>query len=290
LIGNVDQEWEGTITSQDAEKWGLTLPEAVPNLFLSRHTVHYFLLPLVKARTRMRPDMEEMESDGPFFLYVQKNVPRNDTRPHQFFASLLWALNEYSAEPTFLAYKLLMEGQINEHSVQDNFSMCEDLIQIFKARDDEQNDTISKQNLYHVLSDLLPPKSKDMLRDLQTYLPSGAPDVLVNYNWLLRDDLYVPSPLIYGLRLQHLQQVVDVTKNLSDVINSAAKDGKIMYKDVNEATKNNPFFFSIDVLRGFGLSQSQIKLESEVTVDEFMSRVKQQIIFPAVLPDEFATE
>ena len=36
--GAAEQEWEGTITAQDAEKWGLSLTEPVHNLFLSRHT------------------------------------------------------------------------------------------------------------------------------------------------------------------------------------------------------------------------------------------------------------
>ena len=39
------------------------------------------------------------------------------------------------------------------------------------------------------------------------YLPPGGGDYQVSYGWILRDDLYIPSPLMVGVRLQHLQQV-----------------------------------------------------------------------------------
>jgi len=286
--GAAEQEWEGTITAQDAEKWGLSLTEPVHNLFLSRHTVHSFIFPLVKARASLVDEIEmETRSNISFWNYVQKNVPPDESKPNQFFASVLWAIYEYSAEPTFLAYRLLLEDQINEHCVLDNQAMGPDLRHIFGLRDEENTDMISKQNLYSLLSDVLPPKSKDMLKDLQAYLPSGAPDFMVNYTWLLRDDLYVPSPLIFGLRLQHLEQVVDVSKSLAEVVKEASIDGKLTYKDAQSAIQENPVFFSVEVVRGFGVTASQIKPESEATVEEFMKRVLQSNIFPAVVKDAF---
>merc|ERR1719421_1965180 len=152
----------------------------------------------------------------PFLTFVKKIVPGGQAQEQTaYFASAVVAVYEFSAEPTFLAYRLLFEGVINEVNVLDNLSIHADLRLVFSQRDERKTGTISKQQLFFTLNTLLPGKTKEMLKELQQYLPPGGGDYQVSYGWILRDDLYIPSPLMVGVRLQHLQQVVQFYRELS---------------------------------------------------------------------------
>ena len=67
----------------------MELAEPVGNLFLSRHTVHTFLLTLVRARAQ---DVELMLAT-PFLAYVRKNVPAEAPDQAAYFASVVWAVS-----------------------------------------------------------------------------------------------------------------------------------------------------------------------------------------------------
>merc|ERR1740138_2000468 len=84
---------------------------------------------------------------------------------------------------------------------------------------------ITKQKFFYGLREVLPNKEKDMWQDLVCYFPAGGADLLVNYEWLLFDDLYVLSPIVYALRLQHLEEAIALTGRMDKMVRGSAAEG-----------------------------------------------------------------
>merc|ERR1712023_565096 len=128
----------------------------------------------------------------------------------EFALNIYYAVRRYAIEPDFLAYLLLLNGTIGDSMQRDNRTLCGQLLSIY-IQHFEQTDTtrmITKQKFFFGLREVLPNKGKEMWQDLVSYFPSGGGDLVVNYEWILTSDLHVLSPIVYALRLQHLDEVV----------------------------------------------------------------------------------
>merc|ERR1712054_733252 len=149
------------------------------------------------------------------------------------------ALRRFSAEPDFLAYWLLLNGKISDSVVRDNKRLCAELVKIFVTHFESSDGThnITKQKFFYGLREVLPNKEKEMWQDLVTYFPAGGAELLVNYEWLLFDDLYVLSPIVYALRLQHLEECLALTQRLEKLVDGVAdqKAGTISYGALEDA-------------------------------------------------------
>merc|ERR1711971_507482 len=77
---------------------------------------------------------------------------------------------------------------------------------------------ITKQKFFYGVREVLPNKEKDMWQELVVYFPAGGADLLVNYEWLLFDDIYVLSPVVYALRLQHLEEAIGLIGKMEKLV------------------------------------------------------------------------
>lgn len=260
--------------------------EPIKNLQLSRKATHDYIMSVIQKRVRAE------SASTPFVDALIENCPKELTRSEeklQFVLSILSAVRRYSAEPDFLGFQLVITGKISEHVVIDNKGICHELLKSFLAMNQSAGTKkITKQNFFYSLQGLLPNKQKRMWQDLQHYFPAGGPDFQVSYEWLLVDDLYVPSPVIFGLRLQHLEETLDLNDKLTTAISHIAKDGKVKYEDVAHALGKDPSFYTIqdeDLARGFGVPLRETRMDTQQEVEKFLANLKNGLIFPAIMKE-----
>jgi hypothetical protein len=195
--------------------------EIVPNMLFSRKKVADFMDKMIERRQKYSAYIQEN-----FVQFLLQHVPEGVDNENGVFVANIWAgIRRYSAEPDFLAYSLLLRGMISYTAVRDNKEICKELTHIFSNdfESEEKMKTISKQKLFYGLQEVLPNKPKEMWQDLMNMLPPGGPDTIVNYEWLLQDDLYVLSPIVYALRLQHMEECLQLTEKLSGLASKNAK-------------------------------------------------------------------
>jgi len=197
--------------------------QSVPNLFFSRKKVANFLDGVLAIRHN-KANEQNME---PFAPFLARHLPQGDANEHGVFAANLWAgVRRFAAEPDFLAYSLLLRNKITHAVVRDNKGICEKLLQIFSEEQEESDDKelkgdlMNKQRLWYDLHDLLPSKSDKMWQALNHVFPN---DANVNIKWLLQEDLYVLSPVVYTLRLQHLEECIALGERLEAIVWENAK-------------------------------------------------------------------
>jgi hypothetical protein len=257
--------------------------ERVRDLKLSRARTAEFINGIIKLRLK-RPDRETPKAWLEFML---EHLPEHmkEIEKQQFALSINSAVRRYSAEPDFLAFQLLIQGKLTDHVVQDCQNLCSELLKSFRSFDQNGAKHITKQNFFYALQGLLPNKQKRMWQDLQHYFPAGGPDFNVNYEWLLMDDLYVPSPVIFGLRMQHLEETLELYEKLDKSIRSISKDGKVRYGEVSEQLGTDNAFYAIqdeDLARGFAVSPQEAKTDSVQDTETFLKLLKNGNIFPAI--------
>merc|ERR1712151_788621 len=161
----------------------------------------------------------------------------------EFAVNIYASIRCFSAEPDFLAYMLLIAGKISDKVVRDNKNLCSELLKIFSEHFEiDGSKMITKQKLFYGLQEVLQSKEKEMWQGLVAYLPAGGPDVLVDYEWLLVDDPYVLSPIVYALRLQHLEESLTLTQRLEKAIRKCTeKNAKIVkYETLKTALQEDP--------------------------------------------------
>jgi len=298
-------------TPQDLEEWipGDIEPdtpqvfkhsEQVKNLRFSRRRVSEFMDSLLQMRSKNGVKQLLV----PFSDFLYENIPQEVLEDDR----KLWAINmfaalrRYSAEPDYLAYMLLVKGKISDSVVQDNKRLCGELLKIFTnyfhSADGSHN--ITKQKFFYGLREVLPNKEKEMWQDLVTYFPAGGAELLVNYEWLLFDDLYVLSPIVYALRLQHLEEAIGLTSRLDKVVRSCSQkdphnDGHIVtYEKVEEAFRDDAEFGLIhaDLLaQALECHVADMKPETQNEIEKFLMVLKQGdifriLFFPALASDD----
>lgn len=110
----------------------------------------------------------------------------------------------------------------------------------------------------------------------------------MNYEWLLADDLYTPSPVIFGLRLQHLEETLELYEKLEECIKKVAKDGQVRYEDVATVLGGDPAFYTIqdsDLARGFNVSLKDARMDTTADTDSFLRNLRNGKIFPAMMKE-----
>eukprot|EP00913_Durusdinium_trenchii_P016964 g15949.t1 len=154
------------------------------------------------------------------------------------------------------------------------------------------------------------------LKELVTYFPPGGPTTIVNYEWLLLDDLYVLSPMVYALRLQHLedlatkifasstfgpkgkqgikiQEALSLSERMEKVVRSCVKDGLVKLEQVEAACKDDSVLAVLqpeDFARAFQIQLEELGPGSEQKSSELAELLKNcgifhEFFYPA-LPEE----
>jgi len=209
---------------------------------------------------------------------------------------ILSGIRHYASEPDFLAFLLLFEGRITDFVVRENQTMIQNLIGYIEAVHPGE-DIITKQVFFYNLQKGVRNKDKKDYRGnlstLQQMLPTGKPEILVDYRNLLVDDLYLPSPLAYTLRLQHLQEQVEWSLKLQSAIRAEASEtGAISYEQIINVL-TTAIFASVDdedMARGFGITGKDLRMESEVEVESFLNRLQDANICSAINAVELEEE
>jgi len=259
--------------------------EKLKNLRFSRRRVSEFMDSLVQKRLVPGPKAPSK----PFSQFFNENIPAEVLQEEK----RLWAINVYaalrrfSAEPEFLAYFLLLKGSISDIVVRDNKNICSELLKIFmthyEAADGQRH--IKKSEFLVGLKEFLPNKSKQMRTDLVGTFPAGDASTLVNYEWLLFDDLYILSPLVYALRLQHLEEAVSLSSRLDALVRSVGdpKAGTVSFEEIEDAFKEDAEFGLIvpaDVARAFDcLDPEHLTSETTQNIESFLAVLNQGDIF-----------
>eukprot|EP00746_Dinoflagellata_sp_MGD_P127493 gnl/MRDRNA2_/MRDRNA2_62055_c0_seq1.p1 gnl/MRDRNA2_/MRDRNA2_62055_c0~~gnl/MRDRNA2_/MRDRNA2_62055_c0_seq1.p1 ORF type:complete len:805 (+),score=170.94 gnl/MRDRNA2_/MRDRNA2_62055_c0_seq1:70-2484(+) len=270
---------------------GLNVPanlrhsEPIKNLQLSRKATFDQVMLCVNKRI-LAGDTNKAFVDS-LFEHCPKEMGEGEEQL-QYVLSILSAVRRFSAEPDFLAFELLITGKLSDYVVVDNRGITAELLKSFRAIDQSAAKKITKQHFFYALQGLLPNKQKKMWQDLQHYFPAGGPDFHVSYEWLLMDDLYVPSPVIFGLRLQHLEETLELLEKLNTTIYAVAKDGKVKYEDVAHSLGKDPSFYTIqdeDLARGFATPLRETRMDTPQDVEVFLKNLKNGPIFPAIMKE-----
>lgn len=277
--------------------------EKVRNLRFSRKRVADYMEHLIAMRTRVGHSFGAPASTSslgkPFIEFMQEHVPddvKEDDR-RLFLINVYATLRRYSAEPDFLAYLLLMLGKIMDCVVRDNKRLCSELLRIFTNHFESQDGTrnLTKQKFFYGLREVLNNKNKEMWQDLVTYFPAGGADILVNYEWLLFDDMYILSPIVYALRLQHLEEVLGLQTRLEKVVRGAGdeKAGTVTYEAIENAFRDDREFSQVeaeDIARAFDVHVSDLKPDTVRETEAFLAMLKHgelfRIFFPELASDD----
>eukprot|EP00931_Biecheleriopsis_adriatica_P074937 TRINITY_DN48906_c0_g1_i1.p1 TRINITY_DN48906_c0_g1~~TRINITY_DN48906_c0_g1_i1.p1 ORF type:complete len:781 (-),score=206.94 TRINITY_DN48906_c0_g1_i1:37-2379(-) len=238
------------------------------------------------------------------FLEVMLSILEKevDEEEAQVFAINIFAsARRFAAEPDFLCYMLLMMGRISDSVVKDNRALCGEILRIFGTHFDagDGSTRITKQKFFYGLREVLPHKEKEYCQDLVTYFPPGGPNVLINYEWLLQEDLYIISPIVYALRLQHLEEALNLSDRMEKAISKSLREGSTMVRyDSLEAVCKDDLQLALlqpeDFARGFQCPTEDLKPGSEQNFGSFLELMKNggifhELFFPA-LPDDDGEE
>jgi hypothetical protein len=266
------------------------------NLKFSRRKVSDFMENLMQLRHKHKLTTDVQ----PFSECLLGNVPDDvpDEEKKLWAINMFAALRRYAAEPDYLAYYLLVLGKISDVVVRDNKRLCAELLKIFvnhfESSDGSHN--ITKQKFFYGLREVLPNKEKEMWQDLVTYFPAGGADLLVNYEWLLFDDLYVLSPIVYALRIQHLEESLQLTERLEKLVMSVANEklGWVEYGALQEEFMDHPEFSVFqeeDMAHAFESNVTQLTPDTTQDTDKCLAILKQGdvfhiLFFPALAGDD----
>lgn len=275
--------------------------DRVKNLRFSRRKTAEFIDGLVRQRLR-RGAAQLMQ---PFGEFVLENLPDELCKESasreaiaEFVINLNASVRYYSAEPDFLAYTLLLNGKISDTVVRDNKNLCAELLQIFGEHfeSSDAHASITKQKLFNGLREVFQNKPQESWQDIVNYFPAGRGDIVVSYEALLVDDLYVLSPIVYALRLQHLEEALQLTDRLGKLARDCPPDvhGKLRYDKIEATLRDDPEFGLMqleDYARAFEKPPQKLLPESEQDLERFLQIMKtsdifRMLFFPALAADD----
>jgi len=213
-----------------------------------------------------------------------------------FGINILASVRRYAAEPDFLSFLLLLRGHVSDLVVRDNRTLCSEILRIFRTYFESDGSTrVSKEKFFKALREVLPHKEKDHCQDLVTYFPPGGPTALVNYEWLFLDDPYVLSPIVYALRLQHLEESLSLSERMEKVVKSCVKEGGLVKLEHMEAAcKDDPVLAVLqpeDFARAFQTQLEDLTPGVEQKSSELADLLKNcgifhELYFPALPEDD----
>jgi len=244
--------------------------ERVKNLRLSRRKALEFLDHIVQVRSRSGSSV----LNRPYIQVMMEHpMDMSEEERFEFLINVFVTVRRYSQEPDFLAYLLLITGKLADSVVKDNKGLCGEILRIImSAHDGKPQDakTCSKQDFFFGLKDLLPHKDQEKRNQLAVCLPSGQADVMLNLDWLLTDDAYVLSPIVYVLRLQHLQESVELVERLTEHLAKCKRaTAEVRYEDVQAACRGHAEFGLLepeDFAKGFEVKEEDLEPDTQQEV------------------------
>jgi len=256
------------------------------NMRFSRTKVLSFLDSLLQLRLRRGG----VSSTRPFCDFMYDNLPdgiKGTAEANGYYVNMFAAARRYGAEPDFLSYLLLFSGKISDSVVADNKSLCGRIRSIFATLFDKAGPsrTVSKQKLFHGLREVLPHKGKEMWQELMSFFPPGGPETMVNYEALLLDDRLVLSPVVYALRLQHLEEALGLSERFEAIMQECCGpngSSRVKFKDLEAALESSQTFAGLsrqDLAAAFNTSTSDLHPGVSVAADRCLAMLKQSALY-----------
>lgn len=213
-----------------------------------------------------------------------------------FAVNIFASVRKYAAEPDFLGFLLLITGQVADVVVRDNRSLCAELLRIFRIYFEvaDGSTRVTRQKFFSALRDALPQKEKDQCQELAAYFPASGPMTPVNYEWLLVDDPYVLSPIVYALRLQHLEEGLGLSDRMERQVKSCARDGPVTYEKIEAVCKDDAQLSILqpeDFARAFRVQLEDLGPGTEQNVSVVLELLKNggifhELFYPALPEDD----
>jgi len=249
---------------EDIEKYEVEekLFNGMDNLKFSRHTAYEIMNRFLEARIADQNATNQVIDALAEYCRVQYD---NEA----IFPSLQDAINHYAPEPDYLAFQLMLDGRISEFIVNENINLTTELKQKFHSHEETDGAVATKQAFFYALQTLIPLKNKRMWQEVQHYLPAGSGETLINIENLLEDNLYVPSPIVFGLRVQHLEENVLILKKIETLVKElGGTSGTINFVDTMAKFTSTRSLSNIDeeaILRGFNHDKTKV-----ISVESFL--------------------
>mmetsp|Transcript_86768 Transcript_86768/g.244580 ORF Transcript_86768/g.244580 Transcript_86768/m.244580 type:complete len:783 (+) Transcript_86768:95-2443(+) len=259
--------------------------EPVKNLKFSRKKTAEFIDDIMSRRSRIGSNGQSTPFIS-FMLQHIKETANNEDDAFEFAVNMYAAVRRFSAEPDFLAYLLLILGKLPDTLARDNKQLCSELLRIFTAHFETGDGTrvITKQKFFYGLKEVLQNKDNKLWQDMVTYFPAGGPDVQLNFESLLLDDMYVLSPIVFALRLQHLEEIINLADRLEKAVQGTVTDGSktVKYGLVDKALRDDPLFELLqpdDYARAFGVGPGELEATTEQDMHTFLELMKTGEVF-----------
>lgn len=282
--------WEDEFLAPDIDQLtpvALRHPEQVKNLRFSRRKVADFIDGIIQMRYRFGGNT----MSRPFLDFMLEHLPKDlqaEELKAEFALNIFAAVRHYAAEPDFLAYLLLLTGRISDAVVRDNKALSAELVRLFLVFFEGSGRTVPKQKFFYGLREVLQNKAKSMWQDLVTYFPAGGPEVSVNYDSLLVDDFHLTSPVVYALRLQHLDEAVALGDRLERATRSSMQHGStvVRYEAAEAQLRKDPEMSMLtpeDYAKAFGTSVMQLRPDLEQDIHKFVAAMRHSDMFHVLL-------
>jgi len=259
-------------------------PVKVKNLRFSRRKTSGMIQKILELR-KSRSTLAK-----PFADFMLDHLPEYVTREAavEFAINIYASVRRFSDEPDFLAYLMLLQGKLSDKVIKDNMTLCTELLQSFdgmnKLKDGSK--TVTKTQFWQGLRSMLPNKDPERLEHIvRCCLPNGHHNHIVDVRCLLLDDPYVFSPVVFALRVQHLEESLELSERLEQVIRGCVTSGQssVTYEKVEEAFQNDvelqPLVQDSEIAQAFGATVSALKPTSEETVDRLIELMKNGHVF-----------
>lgn len=291
-----DEAWLPPDTDEDTPE-ALRHPEEVRDLRLSRGRACQAIEGALLLRARHGGNSLSV----PFVEFLVDHPPDYVKKEDalEFAINIYATVRRHAAEPDFLAYLLLLKGKISDSVVKENRGLCAELLRIFTAyfEAEDGKKIISKQHFIYGLREVLQNKEKDRFQDLVACLPHGAADLPVSFERLLLDDPYVLSPVVYALRLQHLDETLVLSERLERAVRGCLAEGQttVRFDAVEAAFKEDAELGALlqaeDYARAFGTSLRALRPQTEQDVERLVGLLKhgeifRLLFFPALLSED----
>lgn len=277
--------------------------EKVKNLNFSRKKVADFLDGMLKERARHAPGTYTM----PFLDFMVQHLNTEmggeeaAEQVAEFAINIYASVRRYAAEPDFLAYLLLLLNKLPDTAVRDNKLFCTELLRLFTTHFETGDsshgaNTITKSKFFWGLREVLQNKDQKMWQDMATFaFPGGAGDTLIDFESLLYDDFYVISPLVYVLRVQHMEEVLSLANRLEKLVRDATGLSSVVKYSIVQAALKEDTELSLlqaeDYAKAFNVGIDELSPQCERNIDELLSMMRHgdifhALYFPLLSPDD----
>jgi len=272
---------------------------AIRNLKLTRRKVAEFLDDLLQKKNRIGSQYQNTPLVECMMIQLAEAYPEEE-EALEFACNIYAATRRYSAEPDFFGYLMLLLDKMPESLIRDNKRVAAELLKVLPdhlaplADEPEPHPVVTKVDgklqvempkakFEQVLANVFPNKEDHQLQELFKLTPRVDCTSQQNLDWLLYDDMYTLSPFVYGLRIQHYEEVLGLLTWMEETVRGAVGPSctKVRYGATKQLFENSSLccLTKEDNARAFGVGLSELTDDTEQDINTFFAMMKTSDIF-----------